>query len=195
MNFKNWLENLNTLNNDLVDESQIDRIYDKAKIAVDLVRTYGKETNKKLLNNISTIANLASGAYGLYNSKFNKKILSKTAEQKIRFKFGDDIFNNNKLNNIPEIVIKKYLPDVREDEVIPSDTIFVNVSRIIRESKTNWDAIIQIASTIVHESTHEKEREEKGNTSEVLPEAEEKLFLAWFMRNKDKITRKYPGIK
>lgn len=195
MDFRLWFENVNTLNNDLVDDSQINKIYDKAKIAVDIVRTYSKETNKKLLNNISTIANLTSGAYGLYNSKFNKKVLSKNAEQKIRFKFGDEVFINNKLSNIPEVVLKKYIPDVRDEEITPSDVIFVNVSRIVRESKDSWSAISQIASTIVHESIHEKEREEKGNTSETLPEMEEKLFMSWFLKNRDKIIKKYPGVR
>jgi len=195
ISFKKWYENLNTINNDLVDDSQINRIYDKAKIAVDIVRMYGKQTNKKILNNISTIANLASGAYGLYNSKFNKKILSKSAEEKIRFKFGDKVFANNNLHKIPEIVIRKYIPEIKDEEIIPSDVIFVNVSRIVRESKGDWSIILQIASTIIHESTHEKEREEKGFTSESLPEMEEKIFLNWFNKNKQNIIKKYPNIK
>lgn len=195
MNFKNWYENLNTLNNDLVDDSQINKVYDKAKIAVDIVRMYSKQTNKKILNNISTIANLASGAYGLYNSKFNKKVLSKSAEEKVRFKFGNDVFKNNNLHNIPEIVIRKYIPEIKDEEINPSDVIFINVSRIVREKKSDWDAIFEIASTIIHESTHEKEREEKGFTNESLPQIEEKLFLNWVLKNKQIIFKKYPNIK
>lgn len=191
MKFKKWFE-ANTLNNDLVDDSQINRVYDKAKIAVDIVRMYSKETNKKILNNISTIANLASGAYGLYNSKYNKKVISQNAAQKIRFKFGNDIFTSNKINNIPEIVMKRYIPDLRDEEVIPSDVIFVNVSRIIKEFGDSIDAVFQIASTIIHESTHEKEREETGQTSEVKPQQEEKIFQGWFVKNKNRILMKYP---
>lgn len=191
MKFKKWFE-ANTLNNDLVDDSQINRVYDKAKIAVDIVRMYSKETNKKILNNISTIANLASGAYGLYNSKYNKKVISQNAAQKIRFKFGNDIFTSNKINNIPEIVMKRYIPDLRDEEVIPSDVIFVNVSRIIKEFGDSIDAVFQIASTIIHESTHEKEREETGQTSEIKPQQEEKLFQTWFLKNKNRILMKHP---
>jgi hypothetical protein len=191
MKFKKWFE-ANTLNNDLVDDSQINRVYDKAKIAVDIVRMYSKETNKKILNNISTIANLASGAYGLYNSKYNKKVISQNAAQKIRFKFGSDIFTSNKINNIPEVVMKRYIPDLRDEEVTPSDVIFVNVSRIIKEFGDSIDAVFQIASTIIHESTHEKEREETGQTSEVKPQQEEKLFQAWFVKNKNRILMKHP---
>jgi len=194
MKFKQWLEAINTLNNDLVDDSQINRVYDKAKIAVDIVRMYSKETNKKLLNNISTIANLSSGAYGLYNSKYNKKVISQNASQKIRFKFGNDVFNMNKVNNLPEVVIKRYIPDIRDEDIIPSDVIFVNVSRIIKEFGDSLESVFQIASTIVHECTHEKEREETGQTSEVKPQQEEKLFQIWFNKKKNQILMKYPGL-
>lgn len=195
MKFKKWLENINTLNNDLVDDSQINRVYDKAKIAVEIVKMYSKETNKKLLNNISTIANLANGAYGLYNSKYNKKVISQNATQKIRFKFGDEVFSSNKINNIPEVVIKRYMPELRDEDIIPSDVIFVNVSRIVKELGDSIQAVIEIASTIVHESTHEKEREETGKTSEIKPQQEEKLFKDWFIKNKNRILIKYPRLQ
>jgi hypothetical protein len=196
MNFKRWLENLNTLNNDLVDDSQINRIYDKAKIAVDIVRMYGKENNKKVLNNISTIANLASGSYGLYNSKYNKKVISQSAMQKIRFKFGDDVFKNNQIHNIPEVVIRKYVPDIRDQDIVPSDVIFVNVSRFVREFGDSVETVFHIASTIVHESAHEKEREETGNTSELgMVKTEVDLFESWFIKNKNRILAKYPLLR
>jgi hypothetical protein len=153
---------------------------------------YSKENNKKILNNISTIANLANGAYGLYNSKYNKKVISQNASQKIRFKFGDDVLSSSKINNIPEIVVKRYIPDIRDEDIIPSDVIFVNVSRIVKELGDSIQAVLEIASTIVHESTHEKEREETGQTSEVKPQQEEKLFQTWFVKNKNRILMKYP---
>lgn len=195
MKFKQWLENLNTLNNDLVDDSQINRVYDKAKIAVEIVRMYSKLSNKKILNNISTIANLATGAYGLYNSKYNKKVISKNAEQKIRFKFGDEVFKNSQIHNVPEIIIRKYIPDIKDQDITPSDVIFVNVARIVREFGDSIQAVLQIASTIVHESAHEREREETGKTSEVKPQQEEKLFHDWFVKNKDLILNKYPLLR
>jgi hypothetical protein len=196
MKFKKWLENLNTLHNDLVDDSQINRVYDKAKIAVDIVRMYSKENNKKILNNISTIANLASGAYGLYNSKYNKKIISQSAIQKIRFKFGDDIIKNNQIHNIPEIVIRRYIPEIRDEDIVPSDVIFVNVSRFVREFGDSIETIFHIASTIVHESSHEREREETAQTSEFnMVKKEVDLFEAWFVKNKDRILAKYPLLR
>jgi hypothetical protein len=194
LNFKKWIENT-TLGTENVDESQIDRIYDKAKISVKLVQLYGRETNQKILNNISTVANLASGAYGLYNSKYNKKVINQNAMNKIRFKFGDDIIKNNKINNVPEAVIKKYIPDIADNEVQQSDVIYVNVSRIISEFGDTGRAVLEIASTIVHEATHEKEREEKGSTNEVGPVMAEKKFLNWFKSNQNRLLTLFPQIK
>jgi len=195
MRFKLWLETVaGTLGTELVDESQIDSVYDKAKISVKLVQLYARENRLKLLNNISTVANLSSGAYGLYNSAMNKKVINQNAIQKIRFKFGDDIFKNNKINSIPEVVIRKYIPEIQDVEVQPSDVIYVNVNRIIKELGDTPQAILEIASTIVHEATHEKEREEKGSTSETLPVMEEKKFLNWFKINKIRLVQKFPQL-
>jgi len=194
LNFKKWIENT-TLGTENVDESQIDRIYDKAKVSVKLVQLYGRETNQKILNNISTVANLASGAYGLYNSKYNKKVINQNAMNKIRFKFGEDIIKNNKINNVPEAVIRKYIPDISDNEVQQSDVIYVNVSRIISEFGDTGRAVLEIASTIVHEATHEKEREEKGYTNETGPVMAEKKFLNWFKSNQNRLLTLFPQIK
>lgn len=198
MRFKLWLETVaGTLGTELVDESQIDSIYDKAKISVKLVQTYARENRIKLLNNISTIANLSSGAYGLYNSANNKKIISQNAMQKIRLKFGDDIFKNNKINNIPEVVIKKYIPDLQDADVQQSDVIYVNVNKTLAEFGDTSQAILEIASTIVHEATHEKEREETGKTIDggnSLVNTEEKKFLNWFRINKPRLIQKFPQL-
>jgi hypothetical protein len=195
MRFKLWLETVaGTLGTELVDESQIDSIYDKAKISVKLVQLYSRENRIKLLNNISTIANLSSGAYGLYNSAGNKKVINQNAMQKIRLKFGDDVFKNNKINNIPEVVIKKYIPDIQDADVQQSDVIYVNVNRIIKELGDTSQAILEIASTIVHEATHEKEREEKGYTNETIPVMEEKKFLNWFKINRLRLIQKFPQL-
>ena len=179
---------------ELVDETQIDSIYDKAKISVKLVQLYARENRLKLLNNISTIANLSSGVYGLYNSGDNKKVINQNATQKIRLKFGDDIFKSNKINNIPKAVIKKYIPDIQDTDIQQSDIIYVNVNRIIRELGDSPQSILQIASTIVHEATHEIEREEKGFTNETGPVMEEKKFLNWFKLNKVRLVQKFPQL-
>ena len=198
MRFKLWLETVaGTLGTELVDESQIDSIYDKAKISVKLVQTYARENRIKLLNNISTIANLSSGAYGLYNSATNKKVISQNAMQKIRLKFGDDIFKNNKINNIPEVVIKKYIPDVQDSDVQQSDVIYVNVNSHLAKFGDTPQAILEIASTIVHEATHEKEREETGKTidgANSLVNMEETKFLNWFKINRLRLIQKFPQL-
>ena len=195
MRFKIWLETVaGTLGTEIVDASQINSVYDKAKISVQLVQLYARENRNKLLNNISTIANLSSGAYGLYNSANNKKVINQNALQKIRLKFGDDVFKNNKINNIPEIVIKKYIPEIQDIDVQQSDVIYINVRRIIKELGDTPQAVLEIASTIVHEATHEKEREEKGYTNETTPVMEEKKFLNWFKINRLRLIQKFPQL-
>jgi hypothetical protein len=198
MRFKLWLETVaGTLGTELVDASQINSVYDKAKISVQLVQLYARENRIKLLNNISTIANLSSGAYGLYNSANNKKIISQNAMQKIRLKFGDDIFKNNKINNIPEVVIRKYIPEIQDIDVQQSDVIYVNVNSHLAKFGDTPQAILEIASTIVHEAMHEKEREETGQTTDGTNSPvnrEETKFLNWFKINRLRLIQKFPQL-
>jgi len=201
INFKKFLEQTyqpspNTIGTEDVDESQIDSIYDKTKIAVQIVRAYDqtRPNGRKLLLNVSTIANLASGAYGLYNSGENKEILSQVATNKIRMKFGDDFIRRHGADSMPLSVLKKYFPDLVPNDVKPSDIIHVNVSRIIREKGDNLSAILEIASTIVHEATHELEMSNYGKTSEVGPVNAEKEFSHWFLSNFNSLRAKIPAL-
>ena len=183
MEFKNWFGKQDTE----VDETEIDRLYDKAHISVELVREYKPD----LLNNISTIANLASGAYGLYNSGENKKVLPTNA----KFIFDKKNIDPNTIDLLPKSVIKQQFPEIDEKRIKESDTIHVNINRIVKESKTDWDAVLQIAATIIHESTHEMEREETGQTSEVGPQRAEREFMNWARQNMKRIQDKYPELK
>ena len=79
---------INTLGTENVDEKQIDTVYDKAHLSVELVRLYDNSSTIKYLRNISTIANLSNGVYGLYNSSENQKVIQQEADRKIRFKFN-----------------------------------------------------------------------------------------------------------
>lgn len=201
LNFKNFIEqiyqpNPKTIGTEEVDESQVDTIYDKTKIAVQIVRAYDqtRSPGKKLLLNVSTIANLASGAYGLYNSGENKEILSQVATNKIRIKFGEDFIRRHGADSMPLSVLKKYFPDLGPNDIKPSDVIHVNVSRIIREKGDNLSAILEIASTIVHEATHELEMSNYGKTSEVGPVAAEKEFSHWFLSNFNYLRTKIPAL-
>lgn len=87
MNFKVWLENLQNL-----DAKAVIQIYDKAKISVDLVKKYHPE----LLNSISVIANLSSGAYGVYTHfGVNQPYV------------GQGKMSNIELKNLPKELIQK----------------------------------------------------------------------------------------
>ena len=91
--FTQWLEQ-NTLGTEEVDSSQIERLYDKAKISVELVQKYDQTLpqDEKLLLRINTILPLSSGVYGLYMSGENKSVIA------------PDVLNKLKLNEKKEII-------------------------------------------------------------------------------------------
>lgn len=179
ISFKTWLET-NTVGTKEVDESKIDALYDKAKISVKLVQMF----NEKLLYNINTIIPLQSGVYGLYNSAKNQKVIDETEVEKIRLKFGNDVIQKHEIDMIPNVVLKQKMPDLDLNKIHPSDTIEVNVSRILKELGNTKAAVIEIASTIVHEATHENELQTKGSTNEIGPKAAEIQFMNWIKANK-----------
>jgi hypothetical protein len=194
MEFKNWLEQ-STVGTDFVDERQINALYDKAKYAVKIVQIYSQMTRQNLLKNISTIAPLSSGAYGLYNSAENKKVIKPQAMNKIRFKFGNDLMQNNKINQIPNVVLKQHIPDLDLSQVQPSDVIKVNIQKILQKYGDSKQAIIEIASTIIHEATHEIELQTTGKTNEIGPQNAEKKFMDWVNKNWNSIVQKIPQLK
>lgn len=180
LNFKEFMDQL--------DASQIEAIYDKAKISVELVRMYRPD----FLDNISTIANLASGAYGLYNSGENTKVLPPEYEQRLIY-WGQ--LKKDQIGNIPMRTIKQYFPDLDERKIRSGDTIHVNVRRILNQVQSDWEAVLQIASTIVHEATHRIERETKGQTFEMGPQGEERKFMMWASQNQQKILQRFPELR
>lgn len=199
--FNTWLNELSTVGTEEVDSRQIESRYDKAKFAVKLVRLYdekkpdrGDVTQRKLLKNISTIADLHHSAFGLYNSGENKKVLGPTATNKIRMIFGANVISQQ-IDRIPNVVIKKYLPDVDEKEIQPSDIIRVNVAKILSVHGDSLQAILEIASTIVHEATHELEVQINGQTNENGPKRAEVEFMNWVKQNWNTIIQRIPELK
>ena len=196
MEFRNWME-LNTLGTDEV-ESRIDQIYDKAKYAVKLAQAYVKTLEgpeKDLLKNISTVAPLNSGVYGLYNSSENKAVIGSGAVTQIRFKFGADAMRQQaNLQKLPATVIGQYLPEVDPRQIVPSDVIHVNVQKIVRELGDTAEAVMQIASTIVHEATHEMEYRSTGKTDETGPRNAQTRFMIWARSNWSSFAYKFPQL-
>lgn len=174
--------------------SQIDALYDKAKYAVKLVQMYSKATNQRLLHGVSTIAPLNQGVYGLYNSAENKRAIGPAAASKIKFKFGQEALQNQNIQMLPQSVIKQYFPDIDERQIAPTDVIHVNVARIVREMGDTPEAVLEIASTIVHEATHEREFHASGKTAEFGPKKAEQDFKAWVRANWAAVTSRIPQL-
>lgn len=171
-----------------VDQQQIDTMYDKAHIAVELAQQYTKEREPDLLANVSTIANLASGAYGLYNTAENQKKLPPEIERWLIYRG----VKKEDIGRVPQMILKKWGVDPQKIEI--GDTIHVNVKRILNQSKNNLDAVLQIASTILHEATHAKERESTGQSSEMGPKRHENDFMTWAQQKMDQILKSYPEL-
>lgn len=198
MKFSEWLNTRESK----IDERQVDVLYDKTHIAVELVRDYYKETGQPdYLQNISTIANLASGAYGLYNSGENRQIIDPSVEQRLIYRSKGKL-NKNQLQKLPKRVIKQYFPDLDMRYVKPGDTIHINVRKELAESKSHWEAVLRIGSTIAHEAKHEAEQRERENTampagplSEPKAEMEAKKFINWAIQRRESILNQYPELK
>jgi hypothetical protein len=191
--FKEWI-NQNTVGTDLVDSSQIERLYDKAKLSVKIVQIYSKTTNQNLLKNISTIAPLAAGVYGMYMSKENKRVIGKETAEKMRLLFPKDMMLQQKLQTLPNAVIKKYVPDVDDKQLQPTDTIRVNVKKIVDKLGDSKEAVLEIASTIVHEATHEVELQTTGKTNEIGPKNAEAKFIQWANQNWNMLRTRIPEL-
>jgi len=173
--FKEWLNDRAE-----VDESEIDRLYDKSRISVELVKMYKPE----LLHNVSTIASLTgphvTRAYGLYNSGENQDLIDPTEEQRLIWRSGGRL-SKEKLKDIQPEILRQYYPELDMRKINPGDTIHVNIPKILRDPKveSDYDAVVQIASTIVHECTHDDEFRKRNQTSEFGPEKEQQMFSQW----------------
>ena len=119
------------------------------------------------------------------------------AAQKIKMKFDPQTLKNTPIDKIPEVIIKKYIPELGPNDIQQSDVIHVDVKNILRRYGDTPEAIIQIASTIVHECTHEIERELTGSTKDgpgTAVEIAETKFRKWVETNKKSISQRIPQI-
>ncbi len=199
ISYKIWkiLKENMTLGTEIVDARQLDAAYDKAKYAVRLVQLYDATlpADFKLLLNISTIATLNQGVYGMYASSEDRKVIGPQALAKLRLKFGDEMLRNRNIERLPAAVIRQYVPDIDMKQIKPSDVIHVNVQKHLQTHGDSLNAVLEIASTIVHECTHELEKQRTGTTSEVGPVQAEKRFMEWVRSNWNTILQRIPQLK
>ena len=87
---------------------------------------------KRLLSKVSVVSNLASGVYGIFMSKENKKILPPDIENKI-IHYGK--VDKNQIQTLPNAYIKQMFPDIDVNRIQETDTVHVNGRRIITEIK------------------------------------------------------------
>jgi len=173
---------------------KISSLYDKAKFAIDLVRMYDNSLppQQKLLLDISTVAPLTKNVFGLFNSTENINVIGPDVEQKLILRFGKDVWNKYKTNleRLPLHLLKKKLkefPEIDLNKIRSSSVIHVNTNRNkeVWRGKPNADtlAIIEIASTIVHEATHAMDVKNGVDPTEDRAVAAEKKFKDWLKAN------------
>jgi hypothetical protein len=109
--------------------------------------------------------------------------------------FGQNVLNQSSLEKLPNVVIKKYIPDIDDKQIQPSDIIRVNVKRHLDTHGDSLATILEIASTIVHEATHELEMQVTGSTNEVGPTNAEREFMNWVKKSWNVITQRIPELK
>jgi len=184
------------------DSSQIERVYKKSRLAVKIVQDYDKQTGNNYLTNITTIAPISrAGIFGLYNSAENKAIIGKPYNQQ-KFTFSQEELD--KMANLPGDVLRQNkIPEEIINSIQPTDTIRINVLNIydtfnkaqkagkMSPEEAQINIIREIASTIVHESTHEADKRLHDKTSEIRPLEVEKKFNNWFDQNLASLKIKY----
>jgi hypothetical protein len=177
------------------------RAYDAAegehKWLKDHLKWEGPRNDFGYLLNVSTVAPLAGTVYGLFNSRENQRILDPDIKRAgVTFKqktplTGEELNQQNFMKDLAFNVIRQKYPDVDPNKIHDSAVIHVNVPKIIQDLKLKGytgqeldRAIVkEIASTIVHESTHQLERTWLGNTNETTPRKAEERFMNWLERN------------
>ena len=140
LNFKLWLEQLTKE----PDISQIDLIYNKSDVALKLAEAWPE--GKRLLSKVSVVGNLASGVYGIFMSKENKKILPPDIDSKI-IHYGK--VDKNQIQTLPNAYIKQMFPDIDVNRIQETDTIHVNVRRIITEIKDDLNRIMVMGCKVI----------------------------------------------
>ena len=177
------------------------RAYDAAegehKWLKDHLKWEGPRNDFGYLLNVATVAPLSGTVYGLFNSRENQRILDPDIKRPgIKFKqknplTGEELNQQNFMKDLAFNVIRQKYPDVDPNKIHDSAVIHVNVPKIIQDLKLKGysgqeldRAIVkEIASTIVHESTHQLERTWLGNTNEATPRKAEERFMNWLERN------------
>ena len=154
--------------------------YDKANLAIQLVN----EFDSSILRNVSTVIPLSGNAYGVYMNSDNLKQMPEDIRMIFRGSMDD-----NQINMTPKATLIDYLQRYQgrpgfedydfsnaQNSIEVSDTIRINVDKILREIDSSYLQVIEVASTIIHEATHVNESEENLNDTEAAPEANERAF-------------------
>lgn len=204
LDFSKWLMALesSTVGTEEVNAQQVISTYNRVKDSIEIVRMYDQTLpdDRKLLKNISTIVNLSSGAaFGMFINTDNNNVIGQDVMQKIQSIYPNDPIIGKKVQKLSRKEILDHLPEdlkkqIDPRKIQPSDVIKINVRGHLQKYGDSPAAIIEIASTIVHESTHVIEYVEKGETFDgpgTMVEKAEDAFKSWAKQNWPIISKKF----
>lgn len=191
-----------TVGTEQVDARQIISLYGRVADSVEMVRMYDQTLpqDKQLLRDISTIANLSSGnAFGMFVNSDNTNVIGPDVMQKIKLIYPNDPMIDTKIKKLSRSKILETLPeDIKKQidpkKIQPSDVIKVDVKKHLAKYGDSAAAVIEIASTIVHEATHVLEYVEKGETFDgpgTAVEKAESAFKGWVKANWPTVSRRF----
>lgn len=179
-----------------IDTRSINQVYDKSEIAVELVQRW----RPQLFDTVSAVVNLGTNSvYGLFSSAKARKYLPQDLHDRLIY-YGK--VDDNAINRIPEYILVKYLSQHWKDHnpaqfsqaIQEGNVVEVNINKHLLQSRTHWDAVVGIGSTIAHEITHSQAWEQSGYEGEVWSENAEKEFMEWAEAHREEILSKYPGL-
>lgn len=191
-----------TVGTEEVDARQVIGLYKRVEDSIRLVKMYDQTLpmNQQLLRDISTIADLHSGsAFGMFINSDNTNVIGPDVMQKIKLIYPNDPMIGKKIQKLSRKQIIDHLPDdvkkeIDPKKIQPSDIIKIDVKKHLNKYGDSAAAIIEIASTIVHEATHVLEYVEKGETFDGPGTAVEKAeasFKNWVKSNWQNISRTF----
>ena len=203
-NFTKWmqLKEQSTVGTELVYATEVVAKYNRMKDSIELVRMYDQKLDQehKLLNDISTIADLHSGkAFGMFINTENSNVIGKDVMDQIRKVYPNDPLIDKKVQKLSRKQILNHLPEdvkrtIDPKKIIPSSIIRIDVAAHLKKYGDSAAAIIELASTIVHEATHVIEYRDKGETFDgpgTEVQKAESAFKSWAKSNWPMISKKF----
>jgi len=131
----------------------------------------------------------------MFISQENQNIIPQDIIAKLKIIFPNDPNYLDRYKKLPREkifeLIGQYISDADKKRILESTVIHVNIQKHIQAYGDSPAAIIETASTILHEAKHVQEFNDLGKTSEVGPIVTEKTFKNWVKANWNRLSKQF----